>query len=130
MGCVMRRRLCREDRWAPSGILHQRGRGSPQPGPVGAEGSGQGGRGGVKRWLTSVVCGRTGRRIGMYRMTAILSAVRSYPPRSRRVFRVHSKSRTVRGTKYVERRPGAPCLLPLSLSHILVKICLESLERS
>lgn len=66
----------------------------------------------------------------MYRMTAILSAVRRYPPRSRCVFRVHSKSRTVRGTKYVERRPGTPCLVRLSLSHILVKICLESLERA
>lgn len=65
----------------------------------------------------------------MYRVTAISSAVRRYLPR-RCVFRVHSKSRTVRGTKYVERRLGAPCLLPLSLSHILVKICLEALRRS
>lgn len=65
----------------------------------------------------------------MYQVTAILSAVRRYLS-WRCVFRVHSKSRTVRDTKYVERRPGTPCLLPLPLCHILVKICLEALERS
>lgn len=45
MGRVMRRPY-RGYRWAPSGILHQTGRGSPWPGPVGAEGRGQGVRGG------------------------------------------------------------------------------------
>lgn len=71
----------------------------------------------MKQWLTPVLCGRTGRRIGMYRVTAILNAVRRYSPRTGCVFRVHSKSRTVRDTNYVERRPGGPCLLPLPLSH-------------
>lgn len=69
------------------------------------------------RWLTAVLCVRAELRVGMYRVTAILSAVRGYPPQTRCVFRVHSKSRTARDTKCVERRPGAPCVLPLPLSH-------------
>lgn len=92
---------------------------------------GQGGAG--KRWESCgkpmdefSACRRADLRIGMYRVTAILSAVRKYPPQASCVFKVHSKVvRSVIPSMWNGDR-GPPSILPLSLSHIPVKICLET----